>query len=192
MRIIFIALLIQLGTSCFAQNVKTQGIIHLGIPYDTICLKNGSKLIYSTTEKFRIIRLISPTVDTAIISFSIKSPKSAIGWLKADFDNYFILYHDQEGFNMDICNKETGKTIAFVSVIEFDTIKNIICYADWNSPSIINLFDITNSKFEKYISPSVPCLHWWYCIKILEITEKELTLQYTGKNNIKIKKKYVR
>src|SRR5258706_7912877 len=120
MRIIFIVLLIPFGASCIAQNVKTQGIVSFGVPYDTNYLKSNAKLIFSTTDKFRMIRMISPTIDTVIISLSIKHSKNDLGWLKADYDNYFILYSDQEGFNyMKVCNKQTGSIIASGSVIEF-------------------------------------------------------------------------
>jgi hypothetical protein len=116
-----------------------------------------------------------------------------MGYLKADYENYFIFYYRQyESKAMRIYDKKTGKTIATGDVMEFDTTKNIICYADWNRPYVINLFDFASSKYEKYISPTVPCLHWWYCVQIIGITEKELTILCTGQNNVKKEKKYVR
>jgi len=192
MRIIFEIILILVTTFHLPQTIASQGIEPHGIPYDTIYLKEETKLIYSKTDEFRIIRMVNPTIDTVIFSISMKEPISAVGWLKADFNNYFVFYHGQNEYKwMQIYDKRTGKIIAIGDVMEFDTIKNIICYADWDRP-ILNVFTFTYSKFEKYITPSVPCLHWWYCIQIIGITDKDLTIKYTGKDNIKYKKTYLR
>src|SRR5690348_13498984 len=48
----------------YIQSTKAQESIHYGIPYDTVFLKNETKLIYSIKDNSRIIRIINPTVDT--------------------------------------------------------------------------------------------------------------------------------
>lgn len=192
MRIILFSLLIQLAALSTAQTSRTPGAITSGIPYDTIYLKNETKLIFMTNNENRSIRMVNAAIDTIIHSLSLKYPESSIGWLKADYENYFILYNRQKEPILRIYDKQNGKTIGEGDVMAFDTIQNIICYADRNRPNVITLFDFTNSKLEKYISPTVPCLHWWYCVQIIRITEKELTILWTGQNNVKKEKKYVR
>lgn len=192
MRIILFSLLIQLAALSTAQTSRIPSTITSGIPYDTIYLKNETKLIFMTDNENRSIRMVNAAIDTTIHSLSLKYSESSIGWLKADYENYFILYYRQKEPILRIYDKQNGKTIGEGDVMAFDTIQNIICYADRNRPNVIALFDFANSKLEKYISPTVPCLHWWFCVQITRITEKELTILWTGQNNVKKEKKYVR
>jgi hypothetical protein len=188
MKIQLTVLFINLITFSIAQTNKIQGPIQFGEPYDTIYLKNETKIIYSATDNQWKIRILNSSIDTLFRTISMNESKSYLGWVKADFEDYFVMYTDQEGFDyMYIYKKQNGKILAHGSVIKFDTTRNIICYADWNKKDILYLFDFTSSTFEKYIFPTVPCLHWWYCIKGTEVTEKQLIIDYTGKNNSKLK-----
>ncbi len=192
MRIILFSLLIQLAALCIAQTTKMPSTITFGIPYDTIYLKNETKLIFMTHNENRSIRMVNTVIDTTIHSLSLKYPESNMGYLKADYENYFIFYYRQNEPVVRIYDKKNGKTIGYGDVMAFDTIQNIICYADSKIPNLIILFDFINSKYEKYFAPTVPCLHWWYCVQITRITEKELTIVWTGQNNVKKEKKYIR
>jgi len=193
MKIILLLFFIGISGTCTLAQTKKTPVIQPGVPYDTVQLKNETKLIYSSSDEHRVIRMISPDIDTVINTISIKYPKSSMGWLKADYDSYFVLYNGQAGFNyMRIFSKQNGKMIASGNVIEFDTINNIICYENGHSRDLLNLFNFKTSKFEKYITPTVPCLHWWYCIRVIEITGVQLILEVTGKNNIKSKSVYTR
>jgi hypothetical protein len=95
MRIILFSLLIQLAALCTAQTTKMPSTITFGIPYDTIYLKNETKLIFMTHNENRSIRMVNTVIDTTIHSLSLKYPESNMGYLKADYENYFIFYYRQ-------------------------------------------------------------------------------------------------
>src|SRR5688572_23607624 len=125
MRILIFIFLFQLGTASKAQTVKSPGTITSGITYDTIYLKNETKLIFMTNNENRSIRMVNSSIDTTIHSLSLKYPESSMGWLKADYENYFIFYYGQTEPILRIYSKQNGKTIGEGDVMAFDTIQNI-------------------------------------------------------------------
>ena len=178
----------------FIQPPKAQESIQYGTPYDTVFLKNETKLIYSATDKSRIIRIINPTVDTILRKMDIHSSISLLGKVKADFVDCFVLYEDLDGFDeMQIYQKETGKLLAGGPVVAFDTLTKVICYANWDKQDILYLYDFNRHAIEKYFTPSTNCLHYWYCIQVKAVTDTQFTIEYYAKNtNIKTKKTFTR
>lgn len=176
------------------QNAKAQDPIQYGIPYDTAYLKNETKLIYSKTDKSRIIRIINPAVDTILFSTSIHRDADIDGRVKADFESCVVLYYGSGAYEgMGIYNKQNGKLIAGGAVVAFDTIKEVMIYADGDKIDLLYLYDLKNSKLEKYFTPSTNCLSFWYCIQVKAITDTQFTIEYYAKNtNIKTKKTFTR
>ena len=186
--------LIFLFLFSIVQNSKAQESFQYGIPYDTVFLKNETKLIYSTTEKSRIIRIISPTVDTILRITDTHGSTTSLGKVKADYDDCFVLYDGQDGFEtFQINKKETGKTLAFGEVVLFDTTNNVLVYADWNKIDILYLYDFKRSAIEKYFTPSTNCLRYWYCIQVKAVNDTQFTIEYFAYNtNIKTRKTFNR
>lgn len=191
MRIIFSILYLLSSFICSAQSIN---IVRSGDPYDTIQLKNDYKLIFSKTESLRVIQLVGPTTDTIIMAESIYSSERAVGWLEADFEDYFVLYftNDEYNFMLHIFNKQNGKRVLSGTVLGMDTRQRVSYFEDFEKRNMLSLFDFNNGKIERYALPSTPCLHWWYCIKKISLTDKDLTLEYTGSNNASLKKIYNR
>jgi hypothetical protein len=189
--ILIIILLLRLGYIGQSQAIS---VVETGVPYDTILLKNNCRLIYSKTYDLRIIRFIGPTIDTILKADSIFVPEKTVGWLGADFDHYFAWYYTYSGFYdlMHIFKKENGKRIASGIVIAIDTLNEAIYFEDFNKRNLLTLFDFKKGAIEQFIPPKTPCLHWYFCIKKLLITEKTLTMTYTGNNGIQLQKIYVR
>ena len=192
-KILFPTLLISF-LFCIVQNSKAQDPIQYGVPYDTVFLKNETTLIYSATEKSRIIRIINPITDTILRITNIRGGSTFTGKVKADFEECFLLYDDLEGFDeMQIYKKTTGKLLAKGPVVLFDTIKNVLIYADWNKIDLLYLYDFKRSQIEKYFTPSTNCLHYWYCIQVKSVTDTQFTIEYYAYNtNIKTKKTFTR
>ena len=178
--------------SCI-QSLKAQGSIQYGIPYDTVFLKNETKLIYSATEKLRIIRIITPVRDTILRSGGLHTDLPTLGRLKADYEDCFVLYDDEPGFDyMSVYKKETGKLLANGPVVLFDTLKNVLIYAG-DKIDMLYLYDFKRSTVEKYFTPSTNCLRYWYCIQVKSMTDTQFTIEYYAKNtNIKTKKTFTR
>ncbi len=177
------------------QSPKAQVSVQYGIPYDTVFLKNETKLIYSTTEKSRIIRIITPVRDTILRLGKLHTDLPTLGCLKADYEDCFVLYDDDEaGFAyMQVYKKETGKLLAIGAVVFFDTLKNVLIYATADKIDILYLYDFKRSTIEKYFTPSTNCLRHWYCIQVKSISETQFTIEYYAKNtNIKTKKTFTR
>jgi len=191
-KILFPTLLISF-LFCIVQNSKAQDPIQYGVPYDTVFLKNETKLIYSATEKSRIIRIINPTVDT-ILRITDTRSSSFLGKVKADYEDCFVLSDDEDAYeNISIYKKENGKRLVFGQVVFFDTLSNAICYADWNKQDILYIFDFNRSVIEKYFTPSTNCLRFWYCIQVRAMNDTQFTIEYFAKNtNIKTKKTFTR
>lgn len=175
------------------QNSPAQDPIQYGVPYDTVLLKNETKLIYSTKEKSRIIRIINPTVDTIL---RITDTHSSLwqGKVKADYNDCFVLSDDEDVYeNISIYKKENGKRLVFGQVVFFDTLSNAILYADYNKQDILYIFDFNRSVIEKYFTPSTNCLRFWYCIQVKAMNDIQFTIEYYAKNtNIKTRKTFTR
>ena len=185
-------LYIFITSVCSAQTISS---VHAGVPYDTITLKNNYELIFSKTDALRVIQLVGHAKDTIIMAESISSSEKAVGWLEADFDDYFVLYFtydDDYTFMMHIFNKQNGKRIYTGTVIALDSINEVIFFKDLNMDNTLSLFDFKKDRIEKYMPPASPCLHWWYCIKKIAIADKSFTIEYTGNNNARLKKIYIR
>lgn len=184
----------HLWALCSAQQINSHSVSPSPIPYDTIFLKKGYRLIFSTTVESRLLRLIGPNVDTVISKMNIKSSEKELGWMKADYDDYFVLYvgYDEEWPWIRIFKKEKGELVLQGRVLDFDTMKNIVLYVDVQNQRKLGLFDINKKQIELFNPPNTPCGFWWQCLYSKSISEKELTLEYAVLNGKREKKVYIR
>jgi hypothetical protein len=170
--------------------------ISYGVPYDSVVLKNNSKLIYYTTDQQRKLRFKGEEIDTIIQTIDIDELEKYMGWLKTDFNNYFVL-NSSGGlgiYEMRLLDKRTGKEIIRGIEIENDTINNIIYYQDEALlDNNLTLFNIEKLRKETFTPPAeIHCIQWWQCIDKIVLTDNELALTYFSTPETKRVKKYVR
>jgi len=162
--------------------------------YKTIELKNDYKLIYTTNKNDRNLWLIGHGKDTVIWSNSIDLEEQYMGWIEADFDKYFVLYSSGGGVSyMNLIDKSQGVNLADGIGIDIDTIHGIICYDDSKVENKLTFFDLKTSTKKSFELPDyISCTQWQNCIKIIDVTYKEISIEYIGHNNKKKIKKYAR
>ncbi len=162
------------------------------VPYDTVYLKGGDRLIFETTDLTRQIRYKSETADTLIRSLNIKSPIINLGRLAGDFDDYVVLVSDNYVQGIFAFHKPEGKQVFRGVSIEVDTLHGLIYYIDREREKQLALFNIQNGKTEYFDAVDAPCHHWYECITARKLSEKELVLEYIGPDNVRMKKVYPR
>jgi len=189
-------------TACLTRqaNEKTietpKDVTTSATPYDTVGLKGGYQLIYSTTDEKRNLRLKGQNTDTLIWTMEIDELEKFMGWLEADFKDQFVLYSSGGNgvYNMNLIDKRTAREIIKGIGIKNDTIKNVIYYQDneLNNDNL-TLFDLGTMKKETYPPPTdIQCIQWWHCIDNIELTDNELILEYFNTPDTKTVKKYSR
>ena len=61
-----------------------------------------------------------------------------------------------------------------------------------NKENKIALLDLNTMKKQYFEVPEeIPCALWWSCVKIVELTENQLIIEYMTKSDKKVKK-YIR
>ena len=185
----FLLIWLMLLSTSVSSQVTSQGPV---VPYDTVYLKGGDRLIFETTDLTRQIRYKSETTDTLIRQLNIKSPIINLGRLAGDFDDYVVLVSDNYVQGIFSFHKPDGKQ-AFRGVsIEVDTLHGLIYYIDREREKQLALFTVKNGRTEYFDPVDAPCHHWYECITARHLGEKELMLEYIGPNNVRMKKVYPR
>lgn len=201
MKTSFILLTIGLLTSCSTHpsndgQSDVQKTFDFGTPYDTVDLKGDEQLIYYTTTDKRNLRLTGSKIDTLIWSNEIDELEKFMGWLEADFANYFVLYSSGGNgvYNMRLVDKKNGRTVDEGVGIKNDTTNNKVYFQDNddqnNNLTMIDLLTLRKETFEP--PAQIECIQWWNCIDKIELTDNELTLTYFNTPEIKEVRKYAR
>ncbi|HZV70914.1 MAG TPA: hypothetical protein VFG10_15265 [Saprospiraceae bacterium] len=180
---------------CAAQQHRVDLDTTGSVPYNTVILKNNYKLIYSTTDNSRFLRLTGPTIDTAIMSKNIKAPKSLFGWLQQDFEDYFMMYSEYSDYSdttVRVYRKHNGKHLFFGRFLDIDKQYNVLLFVDWKDDFKIGLFDLNTMKIELFKPPPTACNFWWDCLVSIDLMEKELIVEYATLNMKREKKVYPR
>jgi len=189
MKLVYLLLWLMFLTTHASSQATSQEMV---IPYDTVYLKGGDRLIFETTDLTRQIRYKSETADTLIRSLNLKSPIINLGRLAGDFDDYVVLVSDNYVQGIFAFHKPDGKQVFRGVSIEVDTLHGLIYYIDREREKQLTLFNIQNGKTEYFDPVDAPCHHWYECITARQLTEKELMLEYIGPNNVRMKKVYPR
>jgi hypothetical protein len=180
-------------TFSICQNGNVALLSQTSIPYNTINLKKGYQLIFATTDKSQILRLIGPTVDTVLKTINIKASYKNLGTLGADLGDDFAIVYDVSTFpSVEIFNKEKGEIIITGISLDVDTINDRVFYIDLKNQRKLGLFDAKTKNIELFNPIHTHCLWWFECIISKSLTDKDLTIDYVGLNNYKERKIYVR
>ena len=165
--------------------------------YDTI-LKGGYKIIFNVDDSMQYLYLKQHhKIITELSSCSRGLPYKNLGYLAADFQNYFLLAHSfgsGNPTNIELIEKRTGKNIlpngaAWIDVIES---KQMLLYSEQDVPGEKDqmvLYDIPTKKkqwfhFPKAVFGEPQVLNR---ISISKLTATALIIKYETEKGIMTK-----
>ncbi len=161
-------------------------------------LKNGYRLVYKATDTANIV-LVEKGKESNNVGEQQADPKmplEVLGYLYADFDNTFALatHIDADPIKIVVFDKKTGGMLIYgKSPFYLDTIKGILMYEGaYGKAGKLVLYDSRTGKSELFQAPNdTPCF-CCCCWKTVELTDKELKIEYMNMKNEKIVKTYER
>ncbi len=169
-------------------------------PAYKIILKNNYQInIGDTINNRRTIRLIGPEIDTILRSVKVNISSATLGWLVADYQEFFVLntnysgnYPKPEPLSVYIYQKSTGALLANGPLVAYKKSENALLFIKYDQQENLGLFDTNTMKIDFFSPVETLCEIWWHCIKNTYITEKDMTIDYRDWNNNTKRKIYVR
>ena len=171
--------------------------------YDTT-LKGGFSIAYyhDSSDQYLLYKKGQKIIDT-IGSCSLGLPYKNLGYVGADFENCFVFVQSFGSGNphyIQVYDKETAKNLIsdFGSWIDVDTNKQVLLFSIADVPSktdSMTLFDVKKNTKRQYAFPSEIFNEPERLnrIRLLNLTDKEFTIEYDfNDRTITKKKKYSR
>ncbi len=161
-------------------------------------LKNGYALVYKATDTANIV-LVEKNGISNIAGEEIASPKTpldALGYLYADFDNTFVLitHLDDNPLKAIVYDKKTGGMLYYGKTpFYLDTIRGIMLYEGaYGKAGMLVLYDARKNDTELFVAPTDTRCFCCCCWKAVEVTDKEVKIEYIDKKNESAVKSYKR
>lgn len=187
MRPLYISILVLfISISSTAQAVPEDGILPYN--YDTV-LKGGYSISFRVDDSLQYLDLRkgSKTI-TGLASTSRGLPYKSLGYVGADFKNYFVLVHSFGSGNphyIELIRKSTGKNILRngAAWIDADTRNDYILYSDNDVPdtkSKMTLYNIRTGQKQYFTFPNdiLGEPQVLNRIKISKLTDGQLAIKY--------------
>ncbi|HXB12803.1 MAG TPA: hypothetical protein VNZ45_12505 [Bacteroidia bacterium] len=196
-RLLFILILLFFcASSVIARNEAIPA--HRDSIVKTFKLKNGYRLVYKATDTANIV-LVEKGKESNNVGEQQADPKmplEVLGYLYADFENTFALatHIDADPIKIVVFDKKTGGMLIYgKSPFYLDTIKGILMYEGaYGKAGKLVLYDSRTGKSELFQAPNdTPCF-CCCCWKTVELTDKELKIEYMNMKNEKTIKIYAR
>ena len=196
MRLIYILILtIFFGISSKAQTVSTDDIE----PYDyDTTLKGGYTISFRVDDSLQYLYLKKgKKTITELSSTSRGLPYKNLGYVGADFINFFVLVHSFGSGNphyIELIKKTTGENVLKdgAAWIDVDKKKEFLLYSDNDVPDEkdkMTLFNIRTGQKQKFSFPTniFDGPQVLNRIKITRLTDKQLVIKYDTEKGTKTK-----
>jgi len=195
MRIYFFLIALLL---CHTLRAQEPGLKDLApYDYDTV-LKGGYSISFRTDDSFQYLYLQKGNrIITELSSTSLGLPYQNLGYIGADFKDYFVLVHSYGSGNphyIELIRKETGQNIIKEGAawIDADTAKNALLYCTNDVPTAkdkITLHFLPGGQRQQFPFPADILKEPQVLnrIQLYKLTDKQLILHYDTENGTKTK-----
>ena len=170
-------------------------------PPDTIIksqmLKGGYRLAYRHHDSINYVAIEKDKMSEELGEGEADAsmPLDNLGYLYADFKDYFsmVIHLDVKPLKVSIYSK-TG-TLLYYGLTPFylDTVKGLLMYEGaYGKKGKLILFNANTGKAQLFDAPTDTDCFGYCCWKVIEVTDKELKLDYINKKYEKVVKSYER
>lgn len=161
--------------------------------YDTV-LKNGYKILFKVDKTQQYLFLSGSDINKEISSESIGLPYKSLGYIIADFDNYFVLAHSFGSGNptyIELIKKQDGKNVITEGSVWIAANEDLglLLYSITPTPSKMDKMTLLDVEGRKKINFSFPYQIFGESsvldrIKVDSFTNNYLSIEYLKEGKV--------